>query len=75
MAFDCLHFGGRDPRVPTSRKVLEDLVDGHELIYAARRLDGDGLASWATKLRPGYEGLVAKDEHAPSTRRDRRGSR
>jgi ATP-dependent DNA ligase len=47
------------------RNVLEELVDGHDLVLPAHRLAADGLEAWAEVLERGYEGLVGKDEVSP----------
>ena len=47
------------------RNVLEELVDGHQLVLPARRLADNGLEAWANVLELGYEGLVGKDETSP----------
>ena len=47
------------------RNVLEELVDGHDLVLPARRLADDGREAWAQVLERGYEGLVGKDEASP----------
>ncbi len=65
ITFDCLHAGGRDLRhspLGARRDVLEALLDGQQLLFAARRLPAHGLDAWAEVERRGYEGLVAKDE-------------
>jgi bifunctional non-homologous end joining protein LigD len=46
MAFDCLYARGKDLRkrpLRVRRNVLEELVDGHQLVLPARRLADDGL--------------------------------
>ena len=65
MAFDCLYARGKDLRkrpLRVRRNVLEELVDGQQLVLPARRLADDGLEAWAQVLARGYEGLVGKDE-------------
>jgi bifunctional non-homologous end joining protein LigD len=77
VAFDCLHLRGRDLRLRPlvdRRRTLEDVIDGHEHLYAARRLDGDGLAAWQTVTARGYEGLVATRRGLRMTRSGRNGS-
>jgi bifunctional non-homologous end joining protein LigD len=62
---DCLDARGKDLRkrpLRVRRNVLEELVDGHQLVLPARRLADDGLEAWAQVLARGYEGLVGKDE-------------
>ncbi len=64
MAFDCLYHRGQDLRarpLATRRNVLEDVLDGQDLVLPVRRLADDGLAAWQRVLERGYEGLVAKD--------------
>jgi bifunctional non-homologous end joining protein LigD len=64
MAFDCLYHRGQDLRarpLTTRRNVLEDVLDGQDLVLPVRRLADDGLAAWQQVLERGYEGLVAKD--------------
>ena len=64
MVFDVLELGGRDLRgesLKERRRVLERLVGGHGMIFAARRLARNGLKAWEEALARGYEGIVAKD--------------
>jgi bifunctional non-homologous end joining protein LigD len=68
MAFDCLYARGKDLRkrpLRVRRNVLEEFVDGHQLVLPARRLAIDGLEAWAQVIARGYEGLVVKDEASP----------
>jgi bifunctional non-homologous end joining protein LigD len=68
MAFDCLYARRKDLRkrpLRVRRNVLEELVDGHQLVLPARRLADDGVEAWAQVLARGYEGLVGKDETSP----------
>ena len=68
MAFDCLYARGKGLRkrpLRVRRNVLEELVDGQQLVLPARRLAPDGLEAWAQVLARGYEGLVGKDEASP----------
>src|SRR5260370_23469889 len=47
-AFDCLYAEGHDLRdqpLGARREVLEQVIDGAERIFAARRLAGNGLAA------------------------------
>ena len=63
--FDCVYAGGRDlRRHPLARRgeILEALLEGQQLLLAARRLPAHGLEAWEEVRRQGYEGLVAKDE-------------
>ena len=65
ITFDCVYASGRDLRpyaLGVRREVLETLIDGQQLLLAARRLPAHGLDAWAEVQRRGYEGLVAKDE-------------
>ena len=64
MAFDCLYHRGQDLRprpLATRRNVLEDVLDGQDLVLPVRRLADDGMKAWQGVLERGYEGLVAKD--------------
>ncbi len=68
MAFDCLYHLGQDLRarpLATRRNVLEDVLDGQDLVLPVRRLADDGLKAWQQVLERGYEGLVAKDPQSP----------
>jgi bifunctional non-homologous end joining protein LigD len=68
MAFDCLYARGKDLRkrpLRVRRNVLEELVDGQQLVLPARRLAADGVEAWAQVRERGYEGLVGKDEASP----------
>jgi bifunctional non-homologous end joining protein LigD len=68
MAFDCLYHRGHDLRphpLTTRRNVLEDVLDGQDLVLPVRRLSDDGLKAWQDVLGRGYEGLVAKDPQSP----------
>jgi ATP-dependent DNA ligase len=47
------------------RNVLEELVEGHDVVLPARRLAAEGLEAWAQVLERGYEGMVGKDETSP----------
>jgi bifunctional non-homologous end joining protein LigD len=63
-AFDCLYFDGHDLRdqpLSTRRTVLEEVIDGAERSFAARRLAANGLAASRAAQKKGFEGLVAKD--------------
>ena len=49
MAFDCLSADGRDLReqeLRARRHRLEEVLDGQDMLLAARRLAGDGLKAW-----------------------------
>jgi bifunctional non-homologous end joining protein LigD len=68
IAFDCLYVRGKDLRarpLRVRRNVLEEIVDGQQLVLPARRLAPDGFEAWAQVLERGYEGLVGKDEASP----------
>lgn len=45
--------------------MLEDVLEGQDLVLPVRRLADDGLAAWAEVLARGFEGLVAKDPASP----------
>jgi ATP-dependent DNA ligase len=47
------------------REVLEEVVAGFALVYAARRIQLHGLDAWADVKQRGYEGRVAKREASP----------
>jgi bifunctional non-homologous end joining protein LigD len=64
MVFDCLSARGKDlreRRLSVRRNILEDMLDGQDLLLPVRRLADDGLKAWQEVLERGYEGLVAKD--------------
>lgn len=68
MVFDCLHVGGKDLRsrpLSVRRNVLEDLLDGQDMLLPVRRLADDGFKAWQEAMEKGYEGLVAKDPASP----------
>ena len=68
MAFDCLYHRGQDLRarpLTTRRNVLEDVLDGQDLVLPVRRLADNGLKAWQQVLEHGWEGLVAKDPASP----------
>jgi bifunctional non-homologous end joining protein LigD len=65
---NCLYTRGKDLRkrpLRVRRNVIEDLIDGHDLVLPAQRLAGDGFEAWAQVLERGYEGLIGKDEASP----------
>ncbi|MEW6267855.1 MAG: non-homologous end-joining DNA ligase [Thermodesulfobacteriota bacterium] len=67
-AFDCLYANGLDLReLPLARRreALEQVLDGSERIFAARRLAANGLAAHRVARRKGFEGLIAKDASSP----------
>jgi bifunctional non-homologous end joining protein LigD len=64
MVFDCPYARGKDLRgrpLYVRRNVIEDTLDGQDLVLPIRRLSDDGLEAWQQVLERGYEGLVAKD--------------
>jgi len=64
MVFDCLHARGKDLRdrpLYVRRNVIEDVLDGQDLVLPVRRLADHGLKAWQQVLEHGWEGLVAKD--------------
>jgi bifunctional non-homologous end joining protein LigD len=68
MVFDCLQVRGKDLRkepLYVCRNVLEDVLDGQDMVLPVRRLADDGLKAWRQVLEHGYEGLVAKDPASP----------
>jgi ATP-dependent DNA ligase len=68
MAFDCLYVRGQDLRARplyVRRNVIEDVLDGQDLLLPVRRLADDGLKAWEQVLEHNYEGLVAKDPASP----------
>jgi bifunctional non-homologous end joining protein LigD len=68
MAFDCLYVRGKDLRpqpLYVRRNVIEDVLDGQELLLPVRRLADDGIKAWRQVLGHGWEGLVAKDPGSP----------
>ncbi|MGH2404848.1 MAG: hypothetical protein ACRDGN_10335, partial [bacterium] len=68
IAFDCLYARGKDLRdrpLRVRRNILEEIVEGQDLVLPTRRLAADGLEAWAQVLERGYEGLVGKDEASP----------
>jgi bifunctional non-homologous end joining protein LigD len=68
MVFDCLYARGKDLRdrpLYVRRNVIEDVVDGQDLMLPVRRLADDGLKAWQQVLEHGWEGLVAKDPQSP----------
>ena len=68
MAFDCLYYRGKDLRdrpLYVRRNVIEDTLDGQDLVLPVRRRADDGLAAWQQVVERGYEGLVAKDPASP----------
>jgi bifunctional non-homologous end joining protein LigD len=63
-AFDLLELDGRDLRrepLKVRRRLLERLLRGHVMIFAARRLSKNGLKAWEEAVARGFEGLVAKN--------------
>jgi ATP-dependent DNA ligase len=65
IAFDILHRDGEDlTALPLRdrRKLLEEAIEGADVVLPARRLAPDGCAAWAQVLERGYEGMVGKDD-------------
>ncbi len=68
MVFDCPYARGKDLRdrpFYVRRNVIEDVLDGQDLLLPVRRLADDGLKAWRQVVEHGWEGLVAKDPAAP----------
>jgi bifunctional non-homologous end joining protein LigD len=68
MVFDCLQARGKDLRsqpLYVRRNVIEDLLDGQDMVLPVRRLAADGLKAWQQVIERGYEGLVGKDPESP----------
>src|SRR5262245_41731944 len=68
IVFDVLYLRGRDLTkrpLRDRRPIVEDLLEGVNLVHAARRLAPNGLDAWQQVLADGYEGYVAKDESSP----------
>jgi bifunctional non-homologous end joining protein LigD len=64
MVFDLLELDGKDLHgepLKVRRRLLERVVGGHGMIFAARRLSRNGLKAWEEALARGFEGLVAKN--------------
>jgi ATP dependent DNA ligase domain/ATP dependent DNA ligase C terminal region len=64
IAFDVLEADRQDVRplrLDRRRQLLEDTVDGSQLVLPVRRLESHGARAWATVERRGLEGFVAKD--------------
>jgi bifunctional non-homologous end joining protein LigD len=64
MVFDLLELNGRDLReqpLRERRRLLDQLVSSHGMVFPARRLARNGLKAWEEALERGYEGIVAKD--------------
>ena len=71
MAFDCLYARGKDLRkrpLRVRRNVLEELVDGQQLVLPARRLADDGVEAWAQVLARGYEAWWGRMRPQPTWR-------
>ena len=59
-----LQVGQRDVRglpLTRSRSILEEAIDGSEMVLPVRRLEPHGARAWETVERRGLEGCVAKD--------------
>ena len=68
IVFDCLSARGKDlrkRRLSVRRNIVEDMLDGQDMLLPVRRLAADGLKAWREVLDRGYEGLVAKDATSP----------
>jgi bifunctional non-homologous end joining protein LigD len=64
IAFDLLQVGRRDIRsrpLLERRRLLEDVIDGADVVLPCRRLPEDGAEAWRIAEDRGYEGFVAKD--------------
>jgi len=64
IAFDVLQADAEDVRrlsLDRRRAILEEALDGSQLVLPVRRLETDGAHAWATVVRRGLEGFVAKD--------------
>jgi bifunctional non-homologous end joining protein LigD len=64
MVFDLLELDGKDlhgEALKVRRRLLERVVGGHGMIFAARRLSKNGLKAWEEALARGFEGLGAKN--------------
>ena len=64
MVFDAPYARNKDLRrqpLHVRRNVLEDVLDGQDVVLPVRRLADDGLEAWKQVLAHGWEGLVAKD--------------
>ncbi len=67
-AFDCLYVNGLDLRerpLTERRTALEQVIEGSERIFPARRLAANGLAAYRVAQKKGFEGLIAKDASSP----------
>ena len=68
MVSDCPYARGKDLRSPplyVRRNVIEDVLDGPDLVLPVRRLPDDGLNAWQEVVERGFEGLVARDPQSP----------
>ena len=68
MVFDAPYARNKDLRrqpLRVRRNVLEDVLDGQDVVLPVRRLDDDGLKAWQQVVTHGWEGLVAKDPTSP----------
>jgi bifunctional non-homologous end joining protein LigD len=64
MVFDLLELDGHDLRrepLRARRQRLERIIEGHGMIFPARRLSRNGLKAWEVVVAHGFEGLVAKN--------------
>ncbi len=68
MVFDAPYVRNKDLRrqpLSVRRNVLEDVLDGQDVVLPVRQLIDDGLEAWKQVLSHGWEGLVAKDPASP----------
>jgi len=66
--FDCLYRNGRDLRnepLPVRREALEKAIGDIDHLFSSRRLESNGLKTYETAKRKGWEGVVGKDSSAP----------
>jgi len=59
MVFDCLYARGKDlcsQPLYVRRNVIEDMLDGQNLVLPVRRLSDDGLKAWREAVAAGFEG-------------------
>lgn len=66
--FDCLYQDGRDLRhepLCFRREAMEESIRSNAIIFASRRLPGNGFQAFKVAKRRGFEGLVAKDLSSP----------
>ena len=66
--FDCLWCDGRDLRdapLRERRALLEEILEGSDRLFPARRLADGGFTAYRDAQSRGFEGVVAKDAEAP----------